>query len=207
MRTWESMWDALLFEAAHLCGEQRSTSSSASSSRYVASIILARASFDAYLSEFIEWRDLPNRLKHARFRDALDGIYKEFSLPPPSFAEGLWSEFSLLNDIRNELVHHKAGRFKPGQSPKSLIERLVSAKVINKPKAIRTWETVISSHATARWACAVAGKSIVHLESISNCHYQRYRSLQIVKERITSILSVISISPTLQQEAGYGSTH
>ena len=184
------MWDALLSEAARLCSEERS-SSSAVLSRCAASIVLARSSLDAYLSEFIEWRRLSPRIKRARFSDALTRICEELSLPPPSFAGGLWGELSLLNDIRNELVHHKAARFEAGQSPEGIIERLVAHGVMGKPSSDRTWETMVASEPTARWACTLVGRVIIHLESIPN---QRHRSLLIVTNRVNRILSMVNTS-------------
>jgi len=203
-KTWESMWDGLLSEAARLCAQGHPRSSDIPS-RYAASIVLARASFDAYLSEFVEWRGLPQRIKHARFRDALIWIYKELSLPPPSFVDGLWDELALLNDIRNELVHHKAGRFLPGQSPGGLIKRLVTKGVLAaKPSAEGTWEAVVSSESIARWACAVVGRSIAHMECTS---HNRRRSLLIVVDRLNQILSILKISIELPIGANNGQDH
>ena len=189
-KTWESMWEPLLSEATRLCTHEEAKVAPPLP-RCVASVLLARSSIDAYLSEFVEWRRLPHEVKHLRIRDAISQIFENLSLDAPTFQEGHWNDVLLLNEVRNEAVHHKARRYKLGKSPSGLIERLAAKGVITLPPTTKTWENIVYSDAVARWACSVAGRSVVYLESISR---DRLRSLLIVQERVNQILSRINCS-------------
>src|SRR5436309_9881493 len=122
---WEGMWAPLLAQAAE-SAVPRQTGVRRSMARSAAAIVLARASLDAYLNEFIEWRDLPRGLKRIRhLDDKLLKIHAELGVQPLPVAEATpWKELKCVVDLRNAVVHHEASPRRAEHAPANLVQRL-----------------------------------------------------------------------------------
>jgi len=86
-RSWESMWPRLLGEAAQLAKlarERRSDEIGTSA----ASIILARASWDAFANEFVEWRRLARDIKKLNFYEKNKKIAQSLGAMEPDYSLG-----------------------------------------------------------------------------------------------------------------------
>jgi hypothetical protein len=145
-------------------------------------------SWEAFTNEFIGWRKLPSRLLERNFRSTLIGIFEALDEPPPNFEKNeVWFFLNTLNDLRNELVHHKAKPWAGGKSPRNLLSRLRAIGLVAVAPQLE-WESQVLKKSVASWACATVGKAIVELESIPN---KRSRALTHVRELIGNSQAII----------------
>jgi hypothetical protein len=187
VKTWESLWLPLLDEAAAHAGRGLRTKHPLG--HYASAVILARTSWDAYLHEFIEWRDLNRDLKRLHFKEALPAIFKAIGRAPPRFeVESPWVELLLVNHLRNAIVHHDATPRDSGESPSRVYERLVSAEVIPPAAAGTTWESSVLCAPVARWSCAVVAQSILAIEAIPEL---RRRSFELVRDAVAKVIDSV----------------
>jgi hypothetical protein len=185
--SWESLWPALLGEAARIASMVESSVDSVNMGRAAAAITLCRASWESYVNEFIEWRGLPAKLQSSPFTPKLAGIHKRLPSLPDEF-EGFWPELMLVHDIRNAIVHYKARERSAGHGPKSLPRRLKDVAVLPEVRAGTNWERQVLRRETALWCVDVIGKSIVRLEEVPD---QRRRSAVSVRVQVRQALSVL----------------
>lgn len=185
--SWESLWPALLGEAARIASMVESSVDSINMGRAAAAITLCRSSWESYVNEFIEWRGLPSKLQSFPITPKLAGIHER--LPSlPSEVEEFWSELMLVHDIRNAIVHYKARERSAGHGPNSLPHRLKDVAVLAEVRAGTNWERQVLRRETALWCVDVIGGSIVRLEEVPD---QRRRSAVSVRQQVRQALSAL----------------
>jgi hypothetical protein len=192
MAGWESLWQGLLWEAARRASVPASYDDIEASvlARSAAAIILARGAWEGYLNELIEWRELPSELKNQSCYDGLVSVHRELGLSFEVDQGGTWDRLLLLNNLRNKIVHHKAGRIQPGTGPWELAEKLSNLGLLRIPDSPMTWERALLSLPIARWSCATVGRAIIQLESIP---VRRSRSLFAVQQAVVEALAPIDL--------------
>jgi hypothetical protein len=178
--TWESIWPLLLTAACELASAGHELDEAG---RAAASIILAHTSLDAFLSEFVEWRNLPRELKEKPFDEAITTVYSLLGAPRPQFSvSGEWRPIKNLNTLRNKLVHHTAESFKVGESPGRWYDELVSSGAI-VARDNQTWERNVCRYRVAKYACQSFSDGMLRLEGLPKL---RRRSIADVSDRIAS---------------------
>jgi hypothetical protein len=149
-------------------------------------IVLSRSSWEAFICEFIEWRRLPADLKEKSFKNLLGGVLHAIAGAPATFDEhSVWAELACVNDLRNELIHHKAQTFDGDASPRDILVRLRGFGVrLNDQQ--HTWERRCVSPSSATWACKTVARSILELEGVVA---GRTRSFRLLRDKISVITS------------------
>ncbi len=195
--TWQSIWAPLLTEAVErACTKERGSQRFA---HLATSIILAKASWEAFQNEFIESRYLPPVIKTKTFTNALVAICNALEIKEINFQTGtIWEALLCVSKLRNAIVHHSAQPLKPGEAPSGLIRLLQNHGLVDASSPTAShWESLLVTPKTAAWACTVVGKAILELERVPN---RRRRSPALVEERVFEALNLLS------QEA-YSNTH
>lgn len=150
------------------------------------SIILARTSWDAFLSEFIQRRRLSESIAYKSFKDAIVETQITLGYSKPSFSENtVWGRLNTVHLIRNELVHHKTLAYPQNKKVVTIIDRLKRAGLIIEKENLLTWEEQVLTPSVAVWTCEVVGQAIMELESLKQ---GRTRSLEWVKRSVTQAI-------------------
>jgi hypothetical protein len=183
MAGWESLWQGLLWEAARRASPSTSYDEIETSvlARSAAAIILARGAWEGYLNELIQWRELPPDLKNKSCYEGLLEVHRELGQTFEVHQGDTWDQLLLLNNLRNKIIHHKAGRTQPGSGPWELAEKLSKLDLLKMSNLPATWERALLSMPIARWSCSTVGKAIIQLESIPA---RRSRSLFDVQKAV-----------------------
>lgn len=194
---WESIWQGLLWEACRRASppSRQDELDTSPLARSAASLILARAAWEGYLNEFIEWRSLSPDLKNRSCYEGLAGVFAELGQSLTIVSEDTWDQLLLLNTLRNKVIHHKADRFKPGSGPHELLEKLAKLSLVDLPTRPAPWERLALSNRVAQWACLTVATAIVQLEAIPT---KRSRSLHDVKEAVAEAIRPLKNKENLQ---------
>src|SRR6476620_11545951 len=103
---WHSMWPKLLSAAAVAAAGRRGDDELTQAGT---SIVLSRASWESFANEFIEMRQLPSawkRLTQPKLVDSLKAWFESEGFSKHTGDE--WDRLTVLNRLRNALVHHDA---------------------------------------------------------------------------------------------------
>lgn len=181
--TWESIWAPLLEEASALAirssQERRPPLGSAA-----AAIIVARAAWEAFVAEFVEWRKLDSEIKRLDLQSSLRRLHETLGHTVQfSSAAAAWRPLALVNQLRNALVHYDATARATDEPPGRWFAELVKIGVVYEGG--RSWERSVCTARVARWSCEVVGASILRLESIPT---KRRRSVAAVKRAVATAL-------------------
>ena len=167
---------SLLGEASDLA-DKASMREDATLGAAAASIIVSRSAWDAFVSEFVEWRDLDRGIKRLEFDETLNRVAKELRVSNQlSSGADAWGPLRLLNQVRNAIVHYKSQPLGNQDLPGPWLADLIRRGVVYEGN--RTWERSVCTAQVARWSCTVVGDAILLLESIPT---KRRRSPEAVR--------------------------
>lgn len=185
--TWQSIWTPLLTEAANRANVREHGSPGFAQS--ATSIILAKASWEAFQNEFVELRDLPVEIKAKSLTNALLHISTGLGVEPFTFSQGtIWEALLCVNRLRNAITHHTANPHKAGEAPAGLLKSLQRYGVVVSPCSTVPWESLLVTPRSAAWSCRIVGTAMVELERIPS---RRRRSPSLVEERVSEALEAI----------------
>jgi hypothetical protein len=192
--TWESMWAAFLAEAAQISSAPL-LGGGVSHARHATSVILARASWETFTNEFIEWRKLPRELKGSPFQSGITGIFQALGAPAPDRSRGsIWYALELVVQLRNAIVHHAAAPRTANEFPGEIEDRMKVFGLLRNAPAAPTWERRAFTGQTSAWCCRVTGEAILALEGMEGGQVRSYASVErAVKRALTPLETVLTI--------------
>lgn len=176
--TWESMWAAFLAQAAQLSSAADGGGRLAHV-QYATGVILARTSWETFVNEFVEWRQLSPDLKNLSFQSSITGIFQALDAPAPDRRRGtIWYALELVVQLRNAIVHHAAAPRTPNDFPGELEERMKAFSLLRNAPTGPTWERRAFTRETSAWCCRVTGEAILALEAIPTGQVRSYASVE-----------------------------
>ena len=182
------MWGPLLMQAAELANIDTSSGVRATA-RFASSIVLARASFEAFVSEFIERRLLAKRIKGIHdLRERILAVHAALGVDAPDESSTPWVELGCVVQLRNAVVHYEAAPRSPADSPARLYGRFQSLGVVAARRKDQSWERALLTSTVASWSCQVVGQTVIRLESIAT---RRHRSLIHVREQVVRAIQIL----------------
>jgi hypothetical protein len=158
--------------------------------RYAASIVLARAAWETFTYEFIEWRGLSKELKGKSHSVVLKGVFESLETPAPSFRRGtVWYALELVVQLRNLIAHHNATPVAIGELPAGVRDRVSEYRLVPREKQHETWERQLLTSQVAGWCCQAVGEAILSLE---DRHEKRRRSIAAVEDSVRHALASLT---------------
>lgn len=193
LATWESLWPVLLREAVQQA-KSAGTDKHPPLGKSAVSIIVARSTWDAYIAEFVEWRQLSPKIKYLGLYKSLEQLHRALDLSelgPPN--DSFWDDLILLNKLRNEIVHHKAALFPLGSDgPTDILGGLAARDLLaTSEKPALTWERRVLTAKVGHWSCRTVARGILKLERIPE---KRSRSYHDICNRLVETLSPLGIN-------------
>ena len=176
--SWVTIWPSFLLQAAR-CAVAETRDPNMAFGNHAAAIILAQSSWETFKNEFIESRDLPQRIKRKPLIKAIPSICRALKVEEFSFREGtLWEALLCAARLRNAVVHHEAQPLRPGQAPMDLFESMQRHCVISASNSDGPWERLLITSRSATWCCTVVGNAILELERIPTRRRRTYSSVE-----------------------------
>ncbi|MGH9958816.1 MAG: hypothetical protein ACREBC_17085 [Pyrinomonadaceae bacterium] len=134
------------------------------------------------ISQFLLWRKLPDNIANKRFRKAVIETHVALGQPQPQFSEQtVWGALDTLNQLRNEIVHHKAQDLTRNGRIVAIIDGLTKGGVISRSDPSPTWEERVLIPSVAVWAHNAVGRAIITLETFE---HGRARPLELVRHAV-----------------------